>query len=664
MAKFLPLFILIFILLLPLDVFSQLIWSTYLNQLWSGPANRVDNFGNSYIASSTLFSHYPITPGAYDTSYNGFCDIVVSKLNQTASDLIFSTFIGGDNLDNFYGMRLDNLSNIYITGYTYSKNFPITKGAFDTSLNFNENEKWSDGFITKLNQEGNNLIFSTYIGSQVNDRSMSIDIDKENNIYVFGYTYSNEFITTPGAYNKNVGAKGYFLSKLNPECTSLNFSTMIFYDTLNGIHYNQLAVDTSGNPYLAGSILTYNIPTSPKSFCPDKPFGGPVNFIIKFDSIGSSILFSTYINVVYNLSATAVCLNNYGEPYITGTTNLNTYPTSTGAYDNTFHGNTDIYITKINNFGDSLLYSTFLGGSSTDYGGFIILDDKSNIYITGSTDSRDFPITKNTYDSIFKAAEAYICTINSEGNKLLYSSYIGGTLIDFGTCLSIDKYHFVYLSGGTESLDFPTTPNVFNNVYSGDPLAKPKDIFLSKFKVFAGEPQIQSIDKINFPGNVCSKLSPDTIYIKNTGASSLRIDSVVFIGKDSALFSLTTENMPIAVYQGDSVRFIVNFKPKDSTGARAATLKIYNNTSINPYIINLSANYDTISYKINDSESDTLLIDLGTCCPGKSKIDTTITIFNKSSIGTTFKIENKDPQLQITPVGKAGKKEGDKPKKK
>jgi hypothetical protein len=188
---------------------------------------------------------------------------------------------------------------------------------------------------------------------------------------------------------------------------------------------------------------------------------------------------------------------------------------------------------------------------------------------------------------------------------------------------------------------------------------------VTKLQKCNGISKIQTLsDSILIPRLVCENQSYDTsIIIRNTGNCILSLIDIQFSGLDSSEFSIILPiNKPLFISQNDSVNIDVRFTPSKKIGIKKGILALSNNSSINPYVIYLSARNDSIAFKVNNTESDTIIIELDTICAGSYK-DTTITIFNKSSIGTTFKIENVDPQIQIKAIDKAEKKEENVPLK-
>jgi len=173
-------------------------YSTFLGEgdYDNGYGIAVDDLGNAYVTGFTFSTDFPTTPGAYDQSSNGDGDVFITKLDTTGSNLIYSTFLGGSYHDQGNGIAVDDLGNAYVTGSTFSTDFPTTPGAYNTSHNGG-----FDVFVTKLNNTGSSLIYSTFLGGSDFDEGNGIAMDGSGNAYVTGITDSTDFPTTTGAYN-------------------------------------------------------------------------------------------------------------------------------------------------------------------------------------------------------------------------------------------------------------------------------------------------------------------------------------------------------------------------------------------------------------------------------------------------------------------------------
>ncbi len=262
---------------------SALYYSTFVggNNDDRASAIAIDISGNAFVTGYTSSTDFPITPNAKDTSYNGgYFDAFALKLNSSGSKLIYSTFIGGSNSDHSYNIVIDSIGCASITGGTNSSDFPTTPGAYDRI--FNGSGGWGDCFILKLNNNGSNFIFSTFIGGSSDDGGTGIIMDLKGNIIVAGRTVSSDFPTTPNAFNGTSSSGPYshcFLLKLDQSGSELLYSTYIGGNL--GEASTDIAVDEVGDAYLTGFTSSSDFPITPDAYC-QKLSGTYDGFGLKF----------------------------------------------------------------------------------------------------------------------------------------------------------------------------------------------------------------------------------------------------------------------------------------------------------------------------------------------------------------------------------------------
>ncbi|MGC9516166.1 MAG: SBBP repeat-containing protein [Methanomicrobiales archaeon] len=448
---------------------NDLLYSTYIggSSMEYGRDIAVDSAGNIYITGYTHSTNYPTTIGAYQTSMAGGSDAFISKLapnSQGTNDLIYSTYIGGGNFELGWDIVVDDTGNIYITGETYSSNYPTTIGAYQTSK-----AGYIDAFVTIIaprSQGSNDLLYSTYIGgsstytgSLANNRSHSLDIDALGNVYITGYTDASNYPTTPGAYQTikaGTTDTDSIISKIAP----------------NGL----------GN---------------------------------------SDLLYSTYIGGTNADRAHAITLDNIGNVYITGYTYSASHPITSGAYQTTHAGYTDGFLSKLalNSQGSNdLLYSTFIGGNSYDYTMGVVVDAAGIVHLAGHTESTNYPTTTGAYQTsnlgYYDALLSILSPKNQGTNDLLYSTYIGGSGDDRGYGINVDNAGNSYINGYTYSTNYPTTTGAYQTSNLGY-----YDAFISKFGSAADLSICKSVDDktpiiedtIIYTVNVQNK-GPDTSF--------------------------------------------------------------------------------------------------------------------------------------------------------
>ena len=224
----------------------------------------MDSTGNAYVTGVTSSPDFPTTAGAFDTTHNADRDAFVTKLNPSGSALVYSTFLGGIDGDFGRSIVVDTSGNAYVSGDTFSSNFPTTPGAFDTTISPDE---VADVFVTKLNPAGSALVYSTFLGGGTGARSGGIALDTSGSVYVAGTSSSPAFPTTAGAFDTTSNGLGdVFVTKFNHHrlgARLLHFHRRKHCDEAHGI-----ALDASGNAYVTGLLLR---PTSRRLWAPLTP---------------------------------------------------------------------------------------------------------------------------------------------------------------------------------------------------------------------------------------------------------------------------------------------------------------------------------------------------------------------------------------------------------
>ena len=381
------------------DLTSFLV-STFLggsNDDWeSGIA--LDSLGNVYVCGMTLSGNYPTTGLAYDTTYGGGWDSVISKLDSNLTTLLASTFIGKTNDDAATSLALNSSGEtIYITGKNFSGNYPVTPGAYDITFNGS-----NDVVVSALDKNLTKLYASTYIGGSSGEVGYAVLLDNSGNVYVFSDSQSNNYPTTGGAYDTtHNGGWDIVITKLKSDLSGpLLASTYIGGSSTDKTGSNSV-FDVSGSTiYLTGYTASANYPTTPGAY--DTAHNGSYDVVVSaLDSNLTTLYTSTFIGGGSTEESHSLVLDSAGNVYVTGYTGSNDYPTTAGAYDTTHNGSNDIFISKLDSNLSNLLASTFIGGSGNDnnyaaYG--IVLDSSGNVYVTGQTASADFPTMAGAYD--------------------------------------------------------------------------------------------------------------------------------------------------------------------------------------------------------------------------------------------------------------------------
>ncbi|MCS1351234.1 SBBP repeat-containing protein [Mechercharimyces sp. CAU 1602] len=375
----------------------------------------------------------------------------------------YSSYLGGTEFDSGKSIAVDLEGNAYVTGRTFSNDFPVTSGSFQTRL-----RGGSDAFITKVNPGGSSLLYSTYLGGIGVDFGCGIEVDEEQRAYVTGTTQSPNFPITSGAFQSKLAGSDAFVTKLNASGSSLLYST--FLGGANGVTQGaDIKVDAEGNAYVAGASSSKEFPVTSgviqTSFTGQSPnFAGTIS---KFNARGSSLLYSTYLGGSDETQLiSALALDDSGNVYVTGGTLASNFPVTAGAFQTQLGGISSAFISKINATATTLLYSTFLGGNNfidITEGHGISIDSDGNAYVTGCTSSTAFPTERAFQPNFGGNVDGFVSKFNRTGSALLYSSYLGGGGIDDGLSIALDSFQNAWISGLTQSENFPVTPDAFQS---------------------------------------------------------------------------------------------------------------------------------------------------------------------------------------------------------
>jgi Beta-propeller repeat len=320
--------------------------------------------------------------------------------------------------------------------------------------------------------------YVSYLGGTTYDYGKGIAVDSTGNIYITGYTDSANFPTTLGAYQTTkAGGADAFVAKFSSS-GSLVYSTYLG-GSGDKDYGNGIVVDSTGNIYITGYTNSANFPITLGAYQTTKAgSAGTINaFVAKFSS-GGNLVYSTYLGGSGGVDyGNAIAVSDTGNIYITGRTNSADFPTTPSAYQTTYASGNDAYLAEFNSTGN-LVYSTYLGGSgSNDYGNAIAVDGTGNIYITGTTNSANFPTTPGVYQTtISGTGDAFVSKFSSSGS-LVYSTYLGGSGADPGYGIAVDSTGNIYVTGMTSSTNYPGTAGGYQPTHAGGTY----DVFVAKF---------------------------------------------------------------------------------------------------------------------------------------------------------------------------------------
>jgi hypothetical protein len=411
---------------------------------------EVDASGCAYIVGYTQSTDYP-TQSPYQSDMASY-DVVVSKLSSDGRSLVYSTYLGGSDNDRGRGIDIDANGNAYVVGFTASSDFP-TKGSFQSD------QPGYDAYITKLAPKGDTLIYSTYLGGSGDDYATAIALDAANNAFVTGYTYSSDYPTL-SPFQTRQALMDAFVTKLSASGNSLAYSTYLGGN--DGDQGTAITVDTAGCAYVTGFTSSSNYPTQNPFQTYVGPAHVYDVFVTKLAATGNSLAYSTYLAGTGSDVGDGIAVDESGQAYVTGNTYSTDFPLQS-AFQTDQNGQ-DAFVTKLNAAGNGLVYSTYLGGNSADNGYDIAVDNSGVAFVAGATVSTDFPI-QGPVQTAQGGADAFVTRLNQSGSGVVFSTYLGGNDTDNGLDIAIDNAGGVYVTGMTYSTNFPvgypcqTNPN-------------------------------------------------------------------------------------------------------------------------------------------------------------------------------------------------------------
>ncbi len=451
---------------------GSVIYTTYLGGSRADQATdlAVNTAGEVYVSGYTQATDYPVTAGAFDSACSdvlptpggdGICDegteAVITRLAADGAALIYSTYLGGDGDDFAHALALDGAGNAYVTGSTASSDFP-TVNPFAATFSGHQ-----DVFVAKLNPAGSALVYATYLGGSASDVARDIAVDAAGSAYVTGYTSSQDFPVSAGALDTSCGASGL--------CDGL--------------------VDDDGDGN-SSTITTFDA------------------FVAKLDPAGNTLAYATYLGGERYDYGNAIAVDSAGRAYVAGETRSAAFPGApfSGAYQGTIAGSYDGYVARLDAAGGALDFFTYLGGGSGDTITDLALDASGEIYVTGSTFSRDFP-TRDPFASpppqrqdnavIVYNSEAFLAKFNADASTLRHASLFGGQHNDYGSALALGASGQAYFTGYSFSVDLPLSSDAVQSSHRND---------TGDATVIASDSFIARIDDAS--GNLSVSLSDDT----------------------------------------------------------------------------------------------------------------------------------------------------------
>jgi hypothetical protein len=619
---------------------SNLVYADYIggNNEDEGYALALDSANEVYVTGSTASSDFPLVnpyQGTYPGSFNGF----LTKVSADGSSLLYSTYLGGNGSDQPASIAIDSLGSVLVAGSTTSKNFPVAN-AYQATANSNGGGVFGNyGFLTKFSPDGSYLVYSTYLAGNSNvayncdgtpcwsspySAINGIAVDSNGNAYAAGITNTYNFPTTSGAYltndstqqNSIVGFAGKFSSS-----GVLDYSTY-FYESsgiLTGI--KAIAVDGSGSAYITGSAFSDGtFPITSTSICDPGTSGYACDyaFVTKFDPTGSTLLYSTFLGPNNNASPQAIALDAHDDAYVLASTSV---LASTPIFDmvngiEPYSNGSDLLLVEIDPTASTELLATYLGGSADESSAGIAIDSTGSLYVAGSTDSSDLPVTQGSFQSVLGGGiDAFVMKIGPSSApsvtlspySLQYSSQaVNSTSAAQTVLLRNMGSSALAISSITASGDFAESDNCSTSVSAAGsctlsvtftPTAAGTRLgSISIRDDAAGSPHVINLSGIGLgpvaapsPGSLTfsaqimqTSSAAQAVTLTNTGNATMNVGTIQITGDYAQ-----TNNCPTTLTANSSCSINVTFTPIAS-GTRSGALTVTDNVQGSPQVVNLT----------------------------------------------------------------------------
>jgi hypothetical protein len=573
----------------PLVIDPVLTWSTFLGGSGSSEANgiAVDSVGNAYVTGYTSSTNFPtMNPSQTTNKAAPNATVFVAELNAAGTALVYSTYLGGSGGEQSQAIAVDSYGDAYVTGQTVSIDFPVMNpfqsacggcGAGNTNA-----------FVAELNPGGSALLYSTYLGGTGPVTGTGIAADSSGNTYVTGTTFSADFPTANALLSTFQGTEAAFVAKLHLQDATLSLAYSTYLGGNNSTQAFGIGTDSLGDAYVTGSTSATNFPTM-NAIQPNCSLCGPGSanaFVTELNAAGSALVYSTYLGgTTAGSSGRGIAVDSSGSAYVTGFTNATDFPAVNpfqAACGKCTASNSNAFVAKFNPGGSALVYSTYLGGNWFDQGYAIAVDSSGDAYVTGMTESTNFP-TLNAFQTTLPeyGEAAFVTELNAAGSALVYSTYLGGSGAVNCQGIAVDSSGNTYVTGGTSATDFPIL-NPVQATFAGE-----SDAFVTKMA--PGVPALTlSPTSLTFGTqdvNIAS--APQTVTVTNTGNAPLVISDVALSGAALAGGFTQTTTCGTTVSAGGNCTIAVTFTPT-ATGLQSGVLAIVDNVTGSPQFVGLS----------------------------------------------------------------------------
>jgi hypothetical protein len=582
----------------PMVIDPVLVYSTFLGGSNDDYSNgiAVDGSGDAYVTGITDSPDFPMAAiGGYSTTQ---FRMFLTKFAPAGATLKFADYFGGTSGgDGPYAIALDGSGNAYITGNATSTDFPVVN-AFQATLSGTQ-----DAFVVEFSADGSTLDYSTYLGGSNSQVGNSIAVDAAGEAIVAGTTQSTDFPMV-NAYQPTISADAYgnwgmygFLTKFAAGGSTLVYSTYLGGNIQNGPSCTGctfpdseilgVATDSFGDAYVTGQTTTTNFPVTAGAYATTYPGSGQsdVGFVSEF-STGGTIAYSTYLGGLTSSFLDAIAVDTNGYAYVTGYDIAgDNFPTNTTALcDPSVLSCNGVVVAKLDTAGANLVYSTFLNANNNMVGQAIQVDVHGDAFVVGSDEQFSLTNPIETYTGTFSGTytsntDVVVAEIDPTASTQLFATFLGGQQFDAAAdSLALDIHGAVYVTGVTQSPDFPVTQSAFQTTWGGG-----TDAFISKIDPVAVAPAVAMYPySLEFGSeDIGSTTTALTSILRNMGSATLTITSAA-TSTDYA----ETDDCGGTVAPASFCTFSITFSPT-VTGDDTGTLTITDTATGSPHVVTL-----------------------------------------------------------------------------
>jgi hypothetical protein len=443
-----------------------LVYSTYVGGMNCEMAFGVDaeSAGDVVAVGLSQSSNYPTTPGAFDPTWNND-DVLVTRLDSTGSTLLYSTFIGGTGKEGAQAVRVLPGGDALICGSTASADFPVSAGAFDTTLGGHE-----DAFVLRLSSAGSALLWSTYLGGGAAEEAWDLRATTTTGAVVCGRTWSGDFPASAGAFDTTLGGgSDAFVARIDAGGATLAWATYLG----GGDEEIGMSVGLAGaaeQVYVGGTTYSNDFPVTPGAF--DTSVIQSEGYVARFTPDGATLLNATYLGGSDAEALNSLDVHLGGSLHVSGTTGSSDFPTTLGSFDTTFSAPTDGYIARLKPDLSALEFSTYIGGNARDEVNGVVADPNGITFFIGTTFSTDMVTAGSGFVQTAQggapgSSDVYLGQLSKTGAFMDYATYMGGPPSEHGYAVTLDFLSYIAFYAGHARDNFPTTTGAFDTTFNG-----------------------------------------------------------------------------------------------------------------------------------------------------------------------------------------------------